>query len=48
MYLMCVPTHAVAAEHSGRHDSDHVWRSSIIMSAQNSARMPPDALRWDA
>jgi hypothetical protein len=31
---MCVPTHAVAVEHSGGQDIDHVWRSDMIMPTQ--------------
>jgi hypothetical protein len=40
---MCVPTCAMAAEHSGGQDSDHVKRSGM-MPVPNSARTPHDAL----
>jgi hypothetical protein len=37
----------MAAEHSGGHGSDYVRHNSMLTPAQNSARMPPDAFRWD-
>jgi hypothetical protein len=45
---MHVSTRAVPAKHSGGHDIDNVQCSSMIMLAQDNARMSPDAFRWDA